>query len=329
LVSGLIGQILRDHVRKPTIGSSSEQLDFSATKKTKKMYALSHEKWHLATKISPEKYRQSEQNYFKMEDEEDLDKKLELLDLSREFLQVQFRTLDPTNHIQGLKNFWEQPFGLHILSAWFEWVTNGSRDGCLKQTVAGNSEMVFSMIKRFLSDMKGESWNHKFEEVHKNSIAKFGNDTESRIFLIRDLARTWKNQPEKILFCEDEDDLSKMSKQPFIHILSISQLGVGDSDYDFKLKISLRVGTTVIFDDISLVEAFAGLIQVIFSFNLMYPVESDDMFQFIQRIMASFGPTDGARNKSGKVRKPFLDFQCAVGKIMLETQNADLVKKLI
>ena len=280
-------------------------------------------------KISPENYRQSEQNYFKFENEEDVDKKLELLDQCREFLQVQFRTMDPTNHIQGLKKFWEQPFGLDSLSAWFEWVTNGSRDGCLKKTVAENSEMVFSMIKRVLSDMKGESWDKKFEEVLNNSHSNFGNDTESRIFLIRDLARTWKNQPEKILFYEGEDDLSKMSKQPFIHVIRVSQLGAGDSDYDYKLKISLRVGNTIIFDDISLVDAFSGLIQVIFSFNLMYPVEADDMFQFVQRIMASFGPTDGARNKSGKIRKPFLDFQCAVGKIMLETRNADVVKKLI
>ena len=280
-------------------------------------------------KISPENYRQSEQNYFKFENEEDVDKKLELLDQCREFLQVQFRTMDPTNHIQGLKKFWEQPFGLDLLSAWFEWVTNGSRDGCLKKTVAENSEMVFSMIKRVLSDMKGESWDKKFEEVLNNSHSNFGNDTESRIFLIRDLARTWKNQPEKILFYEGEDDLSKMSKQPFIHVIRVSQLGAGDSDYDYKLKISLRVGNTIIFDDISLVDAFSGLIQVIFSFNLMYPVEADDMFQFVQRIMASFGPTDGARNKSGKIRKPFLDFQCAVGKIMLETRNADVVKKLI
>ena len=280
-------------------------------------------------KISPENYRQSEQNYFKFENEEDVDKKLELLDQCREFLQVQFRTMDPTNHIQGLKKFWEQPFGLDSLSAWFEWVTNGSRDGCLKKTVAENSEMVFSMIKRVLSDMKGESWDKKFEEVLNNSHSNFGNDTESRIFLIRDLARTWKNQPEKILFYEGEDDLSKMSKQPFIHVIRVSQLGAGYSDYDYKLKISLRVGNTIIFDDISLVDAFSGLIQVIFSFNLMYPVEADDMFQFVQRIMASFGPTDGARNKSGKIRKPFLDFQCAVGKIMLETRNADVVKKLI
>ena len=280
-------------------------------------------------KISPENYRQSEQNYFKFENEEDVDNKLELLDQCRKFLQVQFRTMDPTNHIQGLKKFWEQPFGLDLLSAWFEWVTNGSRDGCLKKTVAENSEMVFSMIKRVLSDMKGESWDKKFEEVLNNSHSNFGNDTESRIFLIRDLARTWKNQPEKILFYEGEDDLSKMSKQPFIHVIRVSQLGAGDSDYDYKLKISLRVGNTIIFDDISLVDAFSGLIQVIFSFNLMYPVEADDMFQFVQRIMASFGPTDGARNKSGKIRKPFLDFQCAVGKIMLETRNADVVKKLI
>ena len=79
LVSSLIEEILRDDVRKPSNQASADHLDFSATKKTKKMYALLHEKWHLATKISPENYKQSELNYFKLEQEEDLDKKLELL----------------------------------------------------------------------------------------------------------------------------------------------------------------------------------------------------------------------------------------------------------
>ena len=302
-------------------------MDFSALKKTKKLYALSFEKWQLATKISAEKYLESEQNYFKFEAEPDLAKKLELLEGCREFLQAQFRTLDPTAHIQGLKKFWELPFGLELLSAWFEWVTEGSRDGCLKVTVRENSEKVFNMIHRVLSEMKGESWDRKFEEASNNSQAKFGNDTMCRIFLIRDLARTWKNSAEKILFLEGEDEISNMSKQPFIHVLSVSQLGAGD--FDDKLKISLRVGNTIIFDDITLLDALAGLIQVIFVFNLMYPIDCDDMFQFIQRIMLAFGPTDGARNKQGKIRKPFLDFQCAVGKIMLETKKAEVVKKFI
>ena len=120
--------------------------------------------------------------------EEDLEKKKNMLEDCREFLQIKFRTLDPGSHIQSLKTFWEMPHGPEMLSAWFEWVTtDGSRDGCLRVTIEENFESVFKMIQSFLSDIKGEVWDHKFEEVCNNAQANNGNEVMIKIFLLIDL----------------------------------------------------------------------------------------------------------------------------------------------
>ena len=220
------------------------------------------------------------------------------------------------------------PHGPRMLSASFEWVTlEGSRDGCLKETVEGNSKSVFSMIQTFLSDKKGEAWDLKFEEVANTSQANYGNDIMIKVFLIRDLARTWKNQAEKIIFVEGEDDITKVSNQPFIHILKVAQ--VGETDYDEKIHISVRIGNTLVFDDVTLIVALASMIQLAFVFHLMYPSGADDIFQFAQRILANFGPTDGARNAQGKVKKHFIDFQISIGKMMVENRKGEVVKMFL
>ena len=320
-------KLLREEIRKPIAPEKSGQLDFTGSKKTKKMYALVPEHWHLASKISPEDYRQSEEAYWKFEAEQDVEKKKELMEDCREFVQVQFRTLDPGTHIHSLEKFWQMPMGPELLSAWFEWVTNGSRDGCLRETIKENAENVFGMVHAVLSEMKGTAWDKKFEEESNNSHLKFGNDTMKRIFLLRDLASTWKNQPEKFIFIEGVDDLGKLSKQPFLHVMKVTQ--TGEVDYDEKVRISLRVGTAVVFDDMSLLGALASLIEIIFVFNLMYPSAADDIFQFCQRILGNFGPADGARNDQGKVRKNFVEFQCSIGRIMMDKRQAKSVKMFV
>ena len=64
-----------------------------------------------------------------------------------------------------------------------------------------------------------------------------------------------------------------------------------------------------------------------FAFNLLYPDESDDIFQFVQRVLARFGPIDGARNKKGAVKRKFIDFQCAISDIVL-SENSGSVKRM-
>ena len=309
------------------IKAQSGQLDFSSSKKSKKLYALVPEKWHLASKILPEHYKKSEEAYWKFDLEVDCEKKKEMFEDCREFLQVQFRTMDPGTHIQSLRSFWELPHGPELLSAWFEWVTSGSRDGCLRDTITKNYENVFNMVYAVLSEMKGEAWDKKFEEEDNNSKAKFGNETMTKIFLLRELAKTWKNHAEKIIFIEGEDDIAKISKQPFLHVMKVAQ--TGEEDYDERIRISLRVGNTIVFDDVTFVGALASLIEVIFVFNLMYPAVADDIFQFVQRILANFGPADGARNEQGKIKKTFIEFQCAIGRIMMDNKTAKHVKMYV
>ena len=303
---------------------AEQQLDFSTSRKTKRLYALVPERWHLASKISPADFRESEDAFKQLEMEEDCDKKIGLLDACRDYLQIQFRTMDPANHVKSFKNFWGVPHGPMLLSACFEWATGGSRDGSLRETMVQNSDSVFNMVLTVLSEMKGEAWFKKFEEEENSNEAKFGNETMTRINILRDLAKTWKNQAELILFVEGVDDISKISNQPFLHVATNRQIGEGD--FDEKINISLRVGTTIVFDDVSLVGGLASLIELIFVFNLMYPPKSDDTFQFIQRILGNFGPSDGARNEQGKIKKCFIDFQCTIGRLMMDRKKAKSVK---
>ena len=302
-------------------------MDFSSCRKSKKVYALDPEKWHLASKISPQNYKISEEAYLKFAEEHDVDGKKEKMVDCREFLQVQFRTKDPSAHIHSLQKFWEMPHGPKLLSEQFEWVTNGSRDGCLLETIKNNADTVFGMVRAYLSELRGVAFEKKFDEVSHASKTKLGNDSLLRIFLLRELACTWKNVASSFIFIEEEDDLGKLSKQPFIHVMKVAQTGEGD--FDVKLRISVRVGNTVVFDDMSLLGAVASLLEIIFVFNLHYPGGADDIFQFCQRILANFGPTDGARNDLGKVKKNFIEFQCCIGRLMMEKNQAESVKMFV
>ena len=259
--------------------SREDLLDFSA-KKRKKCYGLSTERWYLGSKVSAEEFKESEENFGKIASEDDGDKKKKLLNSSRVFLAVKFRTCDPAAHFLGLQSFWEMPFGPDLLSNHFEWASiEGSRDGSLKKTIEKNTTSTFNLVVRYLADKKGEIWAKKYDEVYQNSRAHFGNSILARVFLLRELAKSWKNSPEKLVFIEGEDDLSKVSNQPFIHVLKVNQTGEGD--YDERVCISVRIGTTLIFNDVSLTGALASVIELAFVFNLMFPKDADDIFQSV------------------------------------------------
>ena len=61
----------------------------------------------------------------------------------------------------------------------------------------------------------------------------------------------------------------------------------------------------------------------------MYPVLADDIFNFTQRVLACFGPVDGARNVKNQVKKNFVDFQCAMGKFMMQEKKVKIQKMFI
>ena len=96
----------------------------------------------------------------------------------------------------------------------------------------------------------------------------------------------------------------------------------GEKDPEEDLVISVRVGTTTVVDNVSLAEGLTSVIQLCFVFHLLYPSDSDDIFNYAQRIVVRFGPSDGAKNLKGAVKKRFLNFRCDL------PEKSGTVKKL-
>ena len=309
------------------VKTGQDLLDFSSPKRKKKSYGLQTEKWYLGSRVQAAEFKQSEENFWKMAGA-DLETKKQMLVESRVFLAVQFRTQEPASHVQNLKPFWEMPHGPEMLSEWFSWITvDGSDEVSIRQTIEENATSVFNMIVNFIGDKKGGAWLKEYEEVENNSKAAFGNEIMSRVWLLRELAETWKNKPSNLFFVEGKDNIADVSNQPFVHVLKFAQ--TGEADYDEKLCISVRIGTTLVFNDITLSAALASVIELAFVFNLMYPAKSDDIFQFVQRLLGNYGPSDGARNAQGRVKKAFVDFQIAVGKMVVDDRKGEIVRKSV
>ena len=283
-------------------------------------------KWFLGSKILKDEYQLSEAKFLNIEASEDLGDKILCLEEGREYLQIQFRKETPGAHMEKLKAFWRMPDGPQLLNSWFEWLVDGSRDGSLVFSIQDHIDTVVKYTARILGKNRGEEWDVKLDEVRTNCQTMNGNDTMLKVFIIRQLAISWKNSPEKLFFVEGEDEVCNSSKQPFIHILKVAQNG--EEDYDEKVVISVRVGTTTVFDKVSLTEGLAAIIQLCFVFNLLYPSDCDDVFNYVQRVLARFGPSEGARNMKGVVKKKFQSFQCDLADIIM-LEKAGTVKKLL
>ena len=317
--------VLRAGIKRPELASQSPVLEFS-NKKPRKFYAVSSEKWYMGSKISQEDFDASEAAFLAIvEAGEDIEKILACLEDARVFVQIQFRSEDPSAHITKNRIFWKMPYGPKLLSNHFEWLVDGSRDGDLAFSIEDHIDMVLNMTAQILGDKKGKDWINQLEEVQNNSRTRNGNEIMSRVFIIRELAKSWKNNPAKLIFVEGEDSMSNVSSQPYVNILRVDQTGEGD--YDEAIVVSVRVGTTTIFDGVSLTQGLAAVIQLCFVFHLLYPSDTDEIFNFVQRLLAKFGPSDGAKNIKGQLKKRFVDFQCALSDILL-LQKSGTVRKL-
>ena len=100
-----------------------EILELPGKKKPRRFYAIKGENWNLATRVDRQTLERSQQSYFFMCEEDDLEAKKSYMEKAREFLQVKFRTMEVTEHIYALPDFWKAPHGPQMLSAWFEWLT--------------------------------------------------------------------------------------------------------------------------------------------------------------------------------------------------------------
>ena len=296
---------------------TDEVLDMSAKKKTRKNYGLNPEKYQLATKISKTEFQDAEAVFKTMKENDELEVKIEICGKSRKYIQLKFRTLEPGNHILLLKPFWTMPTGPKVLSAWFQWICDQDKD--LAIVVEENLEDCLLMAQKVLILKKGAGWEKKLNEVEAAAEENNGNQILVNIFILRELAASFKNKPEKALFVEGEDDPKELSSLPFIHVVKVNQKG--EDHFDESVKLSVRIGNSVVFDEVSLTQGLASVIQLMFSFNLIFPADCDDFFEYIQRVVCKFGPVSGARNARGQLKKTFTDFQCALGSIILEANQ--------
>ena len=295
-------------------------LDLSAPKKIRKVYGLNPQKWNVASKMTKTKFQELEASYRNMKNEDELKVKSEILKLTREYVQVKFRTCEPSTHVTSLKTFWAMPDGLKLLSEHFNWVTDNDCD--VVDIVLENLSDALNMAEKVLIYKKGSSWEKKLRNVELKAEEDNGNETMIYIFILRELALHFRNVPEKFIFIEGEDDVKSLSSQPFIHVLKVDR--VGEEDYGEGLSISVRIGSTLVFDNVSFAQALASVIQLTFCFNLLYPSDCDDMFEFLQRVVCKFGPSDGARNKNGQLKKCFVDFMCTLGQVMMDSKKGSM-----
>ena len=85
---------------------------------------------------------------------------------------------------------------------------------------------------------------------------------------------------------------------------------MGQVEFKEEIIINLRIGGKMVYRDLSLPEALAALIQIFFCFNLLFPEDSDDIFQFVQRIACNYKTKEeGAKNKKGVLKKSYRDFE--------------------
>ena len=307
-------------MKKPEDCSSNEILDFSS-KKVRRLYGIKHEHWFISKKISQAEYKKSENNFEKLASviDGDLETIEACLESSRQFIQINFRNEDPSSHVNKLKYFWAKPNGLLVLNLWFEWLVGGSDTGSLKMTLEENIDRNMVFVERFLVEKNSENYVGQLKIAKQSLIEKYGNNTMYYLHLLRELCKIWNNDPGKVFFVVGEDSLQQLSTQPYLHIVSVNQLG--EADHSWKLVISVRVGGTVIFEDVTMGEGLAAILQVTFAFNLLYDKSVDDMYNFLQRILAKFGPADGARNEKNKLKKNFNDFLCSLGKMVVELEK--------
>ena len=84
------------------------------------------------------------------------------------------------------------------------------------------------MAQKVLILKKGAIWEKKLNEVESAAEEENGNQTMVHIFILRELAASFKNKPGKAIFVEGEDDPKELSSLPFIHVVKVNQIGLDE-----------------------------------------------------------------------------------------------------
>ena len=202
------------------------------------------------------------------------------------------------------------------MSDWFEWLVGGSKHGSLQRAASEQLVKVLNLVEEFIMTKKGETFERDMKVEEETALTTNGNLLQYQIFLLKTLAKLFKNKPEEVIV--NDGNHEKQTNDQFPNIFITKQKTFGETDYDEKVILNLRIGDKIVWKDVSLPEALAGIVQVYFCFNLLYPPEVDDFLQFAERIICNFGSDGGARNKRNSIKKGFRDFQVSTfSKIIL------------
>ena len=298
-------QIIRPGMKRPI---KDDEIQAPARgKKKKKSFGVNAGKMKVFETASKAEKKDAEDAFKKMEESDLLEVKKKFLQEARVFIQKQFQTVEPSQLVEDFKGFWDG--GPALLSEHFEWLSDGSKDGSLAISVAGQLAKVLSIVERFILNKRGDAFGEEMDRVKAEAEEKNGSNLMYQIFLLRNLARLFKNKPQKVLFIDGEDCKESGPNETQPNIFVTKKHVVGEAEFEEAILLNLRIGEKLIFSDVSFTDAFAGLIQLIFSLNLEFPEDADDFCQFLQRILCNFGNIEGARNKKNAVKKNYRDFE--------------------
>ena len=272
------------------------------------MLGVNAEKWNSCEMASKAEKSESVKSYKRIAEAVSMEEKKKLLKDSRLFIIEQFKKLEPSQAVEDLKDFWFG--GPVLLSEMFEWLTDGSQDGSLALSSAEQLTKVLNIVEQFILSKRGEAYQSDLQGVKDLAEETNGNDLMYQIYLLRDLAKLFKNKSQKLIFIDGQDEKKTGPDDQQPNIFVVKKKVLGEAEYEEEIIINLRIGDKMVYRDLTLPEALAALTQTFFCFNLLFPEDSDDIFQFVQRIACNYKTKEeGAKNKKGVLKKSFRDFE--------------------
>ena len=92
--------------------------------------------------------REAREQFIRFCEAESIEERKDALMKSVVHVQKYFRVREPSQVVEDLIDFWQA--GPEILSLWFEWLVDGSKDGHLATTVDSQLNKVLNLIEAYI-----------------------------------------------------------------------------------------------------------------------------------------------------------------------------------
>ena len=298
-------QFVRPNKKKPAqeVGDSN---DCVVIRKRKIFNGVNAEKFNIYETSSKNEKDSSLKSYNELEACDLFEEKQAYLHDARIHIQYCFQRYEPSQAVEKLKGFWDG--GIGLLSDWFEWIVDGSKYGDLSKASLEMLPKVLNIVEQFILSKRGEVYEEELNRSKRHALASNGNDIMYQVFLIRDLAKLFKNRGEKLIFIDGED--VEIFDENYPNIFLRKENVMGEATFREKVVFHLRIGNEIVIENVSLCEALAGIVQLFYSFYLHYPSEADELFNVVQRFICNYTTKDDTViNKKGALKKSFKDFE--------------------